>query len=79
MSKKKQFKGTSRARSFFDRKVQTYGYSRTLAMGKVLPKGWTYVRIRKIKEGEDFVTVKITKLLGGGNNARIKNANPPSK
>lgn len=54
---------------FFDRKVQAYGYTRALSLGKVLPKDWRYVRIYVTKATENEVHLIIRKLLGVEANA----------
>jgi len=54
---------------FFDRKVQAYGYTRALSLGKVLPKDWRYVRIYVTKATENEVHLVIRKLLGVEANA----------
>ena len=70
MTKKRQFSGTRGSRKFFDRKVLHYGYSRTLSMGKVIPKEWQYVRMKVVKTSPESITVEITKLLGGESTAQ---------
>jgi len=60
---KRRFKGVSKPRSFFDRKLIRQGATRYLAVGKVLPKSWRYVRIEKLEESENHVILKTTKLL----------------
>jgi len=60
---KRRFKEVSKPRLFFDRKLVKQGYTRYLSVGKVLPKSWLYVRVKKIDEGEDHVTLIISKLL----------------
>lgn len=64
MPSKRQFKGTSTKRKFYDRKVQDTGYTCVLSMGKIIPKGWTYVRMTKLHETDTSITIRIDKLLG---------------
>lgn len=64
MEQRKQFHVTPQKRDFFDRKVLTYGYSRTLSMGKIIPKSWKYVRLEVINKDLSTINLKITKLLG---------------
>lgn len=64
MAKTRQFQTSAEKRSFFDRKVSPYGYSRMVALGKVMPKEWTYVRIRKIAETDRVLTITIERLRG---------------
>lgn len=51
-------------RTFFDRKVLHYGYSRTLAMGKIIPKEWRYVRLSIVGQEKNKLTITIEKLMG---------------
>ena len=38
--------------------------SRAITITKIIPIDWRYVRITKLSEDENSITVKITKLLG---------------
>ena len=67
--KPKQFHVSSSKRTFFDRKVLHYGYSRTLSMGKIIPKGWLYVRLTIIAQDKNTLTVNIEKLMGDSKHA----------
>jgi len=60
---KRRFKGVSKPRTFFDRKLIKQGATRYLSVGKVLPKSWRYVRVEKLAGKEDYLIIKITKLL----------------
>lgn len=64
MHRTKQFQTTPRKRDFFDRKVLTYGYSRTVALGKIIPQDWTYLRITVVNIDQTNITIKLTKLMG---------------
>lgn len=60
---KRQFAGTSKPRVFFERKLRVEGHGKSLSVGKVIPKNWTYVRMEVIDRNCDTVTIKVTKLL----------------
>jgi len=77
MSTKRQFKGATKPRTFFDRKVRIEGYTRSLSLGKVIPKDWQYVRIRVINKTQDFIKLEILKLMGGDNDARKNRTSEP--
>ena len=62
-SVKRQFKGTSAPRLFFDRRVRETGGTISVSLGKILPHNWYYIRLEVIDRNDDSVTVKITKLL----------------
>lgn len=46
-----------------DQKINTSGRGRSLAVGKILPHDWTWVRVTVIEESKTEVTVKIRKLV----------------
>jgi len=57
------FKGTSDPKDeFFYRKVSEYGNSRMLALSRIIPANWKYVRVRKVESDENYVVVKIEKV-----------------
>ena len=60
---------------FYDRHIFKMGYGRNLAISKVIPKNWEYVRISKIAETENSVTVLIQKLMDSEQSARINKTN----
>jgi hypothetical protein len=62
--KTRQFQTAAQRRTFFDRKVLKYGYSRTIALGKVVPEEWQYVRVRVLDKNSSRITIELTKLLG---------------
>ena len=70
MANTKQFHVSAQKRTFFDRKVLHYGYSRTISMGKIIPKEWRYVRLSIITQDKNTVTVTIEKLMGDKDYAR---------
>lgn len=74
MQAKRQLHVSAQKRTFFDRKVLEYGYSRTIALGKVIPADWSYVRITVVSKSDSTVTLEITKLLGGKPLALYKKA-----
>lgn len=76
---KRKFRGTSKPRQFFDRKVRREGYSRTLSLGKIIPKNWRYVRITPIEKTQNAITLRIDKLLGNEINAHPKTPNKTNK
>lgn len=61
---KRQFRGTSLPKAFFDRKVRIVGYSRVLSISKILPEDWAYVRMRVLNKTPGSVEVLFTKLMG---------------
>ena len=61
---KKQFKGASRKPDFYDRKVIHSTAARLLAITKIIPEDWIYVRMWKMKQTKKAVTVIIEKLVG---------------
>jgi hypothetical protein len=62
MQPKRQFHTALKRRTFFDRRVLTYGSSRTVSMSKFIPKDWKYVRISLVDKNPNSVTITITKL-----------------
>lgn len=60
--RKRQFKGTSKPRTFFDRKVRQVGYTRYVALGKLIPEGWTYVRLTPLNQTPTTIEVLIERL-----------------
>lgn len=66
-ARKRQFKGTSQRRKFFDRKLQDTGYTKVLSMGKIIPQDWKYVRITPLSKNETSIVIRIDKLLGDEN------------
>ena len=72
MSKKKrQFKGTSKAKDHYDRKVIHSRTGRTLSLTKVIPKDWLYVRIYLVDETKNHKIIGIQKLMGVEQAAQI--------
>ena len=62
MQRKRQFHTTIQRRTFFDRKILHYGSSRAVALGKVIPKDWEYVRIGIIEKNPATIAITITRL-----------------
>lgn len=60
---KKQVTGNDKKRSFFDRKVQRQEKYQALAVTKLIPDDWDYVRLRKIDESPDIVIIQVRCLL----------------
>jgi len=75
MQRKPQFHVAAEKRLFFDRKVLNYGSSRTVAMGKIIPKEWPYVRMTIIEQDKDSRMVLIEKLFLGVEHARNPKTN----
>ena len=71
--KNKESKATNKS---YDRRINKMGYGRMLAVSKVVPKNWEFVRISKIEETENSVTVLIQKLMDSEQYARPNEANP---
>lgn len=46
-----------------DQRVNTSGRGRSLAVGKVLPKDWDWVRVTVVETTKTEITVKIRKLV----------------
>lgn len=46
-----------------DQRVSTSGRGRSIAVGKILPKDWSWVRVTVVEETKTEVTVKIRKLV----------------
>lgn len=45
-----------------DQKINTSGRGRSLSVGKVVPKTWSWVRVTVVEESKTEVTIKIKKL-----------------
>lgn len=76
---KKQFKGGVKPRTHFDKKLISSGNTKYLAMGKLLPKDWQYVRCEVKRRDKNAVSLRITKLYGENNDTRTKRANQKGK
>ncbi len=75
---KKQFKGTSIPKAFYDRKVRIVGYSRVLSVSKILPEDWLYVRMRVLNKLDGAVEVLFTKLMGREDDTHTEEASEES-
>ena len=69
MQQKRQFKGTQSRRRYFDRKINQTGNSRMIALTKVIPETWTYVRITPLRRTPESVEILIERLLELNTNA----------
>ena len=78
MQAKRQFHVSAEKRTFFDRKVLHYGSSRTIAMGKIIPKDWEYIRMAIVEQAYNTVTVKIERQYLGPYHARNPKTNKTS-
>ena len=47
---------------FYDRKLSPWGHSRALAVGSILPKDWSIVRVRKTKESKERIVLDIERI-----------------
>jgi len=80
MSKKKrQFRGTSKPKDYYDRKVIRTSHTVSLSMGHIIPKTWRYVRLKVEERSENHILLRITKLLGDENYARIEETHKRGK
>lgn len=79
MKRTRQFSGASKPRTFFDRKVRPQGGGCSISVTKLIPKTWRYVRLRKVRETDTSVTVRIEKLLGEKQHAPNKKADKGHK
>ena len=77
--KHKQFRGTSKPRQSYDRKVRHVGYTSYVALGKVIPNDWQYVRLTPLNRSPNSVELLIEKLFGAKNNAQTTNTNKTDK
>lgn len=77
--KQRQFKGTSKPRTFFDRFVRRVGGTAYIALGKLIPNDYYFVRTEVIDRDENSVTIKVTKLLEISNNASNSTNHKTSK
>ena len=62
-----RFKGTSKPRTFFDRKIYQGSFTRTLSVGRLLPDNWLYVRCTVTAKNGNSVTIKFSKLAEAPN------------
>ena len=75
MTAQKQFKYTKQRDKHYDRKVRKVGNTLYVALGKVLPASWQYVRITPTNRTDRAIVITIEKLYGENNIAQIKRAN----
>lgn len=68
--RKRQFKGGAKPRTYYDRKIRRSGFSRILAVTKLIPKSWEFIRIYTGPPVEDSLILYIEKLYGTNNNAQ---------
>lgn len=62
-TKKKLFSNTRHLPKRYVRKLVRQGASMVLAVSKVVPSDWRIVEIERIEKGNDYVIVKITRLV----------------
>lgn len=78
-SKQRQFKGTTKPRLFFDRKIRPSGNTKVVSLGKILPISWYFTRMEVVDRDANSVTVKFTKLLEMSQDASDTTANTGSE
>ena len=66
---KERFRGTTGNIRYYDRKIYRGTYTQTIAVGKLLPSNWLYVRCKLISKDADHVTIDFIKLAEAPNNA----------
>ena len=76
---KRQFKNTSKAPTYYDRKVIHTKTTRMLSMGKIIPKDWQYVRIHLRYSDPMKRHLIIVKLMGAENYTQTKKYNTEYK
>jgi len=64
---------------FLDRKIITDGGSRVLRFSKFIPPNWEYVRIHYEGKKDNFIYLKLEKLLGENNHTHTATTNPKHK
>jgi len=66
---KRQFEGTGEAypRKFFDRKVMRHGFSQVIAVTKIIPDDWAYVRLWPEFVGDDECVIRLECLMRSDN------------
>jgi len=77
--KKRQFRGTSKPKQFYDRKVRKVGYTRVISLGKAIPPDWKYVRIHILNKTPNTVELLLEKLLGTNNHAQTTKTHKTNK
>lgn len=64
--RKRQFRTTSKPKDHYDKKIRHTGRDgagRTLAVGRIIPKNWQYIRVWKAEPEGNVLTLKIECLL----------------
>lgn len=79
MTQQIKARGGRKARTFYDRRLRKSGNTRTIAVGKVLPHTWDFVRIRTLKEGDGYAIIKFSRLSVVETNASVGKADKTSK
>lgn len=55
--------GAHEPKDFFDRKIAQQGSTQYIAVTKVIPDDWDYVRITPLEQSDDTVVIRIRCLL----------------
>ena len=76
---KERFRGTTQVKRFYDRKVYRGTFTQTLAVGKILPPTWLYVRCKVLEKDSDSVTIQFIKLAEAPRNAHGSQAHQKRK
>ena len=63
--KKRQFRGASKPKDFYDRKVIKGIGTRQISITPIIPEDWKYVRLWKAEEHPNMIVLIIEKLVGG--------------
>ena len=79
MAQARQFKRTSKKKQHLDRQVRRVGNTSYIALGKIIPKSWVFVRIITLKKTEKELQIRIEKLYGSENNAQDTTADKGSE
>jgi len=77
--KTRQFKRTSKKKQHIDRQVRKVGNTTYIALGKIIPKNWIFVRITTLNKTEKELQLQIEKLYGSENNAQNTTADKGSE
>lgn len=77
MNHKKQFKSGEKTPQFYDRRVRHEGATRSLSLGKVIPKHWIYVRITILEQNPEYIKLGILKLAGDEQNEPKESGSKP--
>jgi len=77
--RKRLFKGTSKSKAFYNLRIYHSGASRVLAVTKLLPGHWIFVRVQATITSPDKVMLEVTKLAENGKLAQVTSTNQTGK